>query len=77
MALAVNRRTAALGVLAGALGFYHLFPRYYNRWRLHRLQGHAVYDDRADGEAELARSLERANRERKQLLVIVDGNWCQ
>lgn len=74
-ALAVAARLAFL-VLAGALGF-KLGPRIYNHARLAELRGSRVYDETMDGAAELTATLERANREHKNVLVMLGGNWCQ
>jgi thiol:disulfide interchange protein len=78
----MNRRQA--WVFAGAvfaaiaiLLSYKLGPRYYNRFRLHQLQGRQIYDTKIDAKAAFDASLARANREHKRLLVVMGGNWCQ
>ncbi len=35
-----------------------------------------VYDDAADVKAEIAKSVSRAQREHKRLLLVFGGNWC-
>jgi thioredoxin 1 len=35
-----------------------------------------VYDDAADARAEIAKSVARAQREHKRLLLVFGGNWC-
>ena len=64
---------ASLGVIAS----YKLGPRLYNRHRLGQLQGRNVYETSIKARPAFEESLLRAQRERKQLLVILGGNWCQ
>jgi thiol:disulfide interchange protein len=64
---------ASLGVIAS----YKLGPRLYNRHRLGQLQGRNIYDTSIKARPAFDESLQRAQREHKQLLVILGGNWCQ
>lgn len=78
----MTRRQALVFALAicGALfliAAYKLGPRTYNRYRLAQLQGRKVYDPTIDARAAFDQGLARAQRENKQLLVILGGNWCQ
>jgi thiol:disulfide interchange protein len=78
----MNKRQALVFALAvcGALGLlltYKLGPRVYNRYRGAQLQGRKVYDVNADTRAQYVASLARAQTEKKQLLVMLGGNWCQ
>jgi thiol:disulfide interchange protein len=78
----MTRRQALVFALAiiGALSLiaaYKLGPRAYNRYRLAQLQGRQVYDPSINARAAFDQSLARAQREHKQLLVILGGNWCQ
>jgi thiol:disulfide interchange protein len=78
----MNKRQALVFALAvcGALGLvaaYKLGPRVYNRYRSSQLQGRKVYDVNADTRAQYAAGLLRAQTEKKQLLVMLGGNWCQ
>jgi thiol:disulfide interchange protein len=74
-----QRLVFAVAVCAalGLVGAYKLGPRYYNRYRLHQLQGRQVYDVHADAPALFAAGLAQAKREHKRLLVVLGGNWCQ
>ncbi|MEY4575693.1 MAG: hypothetical protein RL701_396 [Pseudomonadota bacterium] len=56
---------------------YKRGPTVYNRWRLSQVQGRQVYDAKLDAPTAFASSLAAANREHKQLLVLLGGNWCQ
>jgi thiol:disulfide interchange protein len=78
----MTRRQALVFALAvcGALfliAAYKLGPRTYNRYRLSQLQGRQVYDASIDARAAFDQGLARAQRENKQLLVMLGGNWCQ
>lgn len=78
----MTRRQALVFALAicGALfliAAYKLGPRTYNRYRLAQLQGRKVYDPTIDARAAFDQGLARAQRENKQLLVVLGGNWCQ
>jgi len=78
----MNKRQALVFALAvcGALGLvasYKLGPRYYNRYRLSQLQGRKIYDPAQDTRAAYAAGLARAQSEKKPLLVMLGGNWCQ
>jgi thioredoxin-related protein len=78
----MTRRQALVFALAicGALfliAAYKLGPRTYNKYRSSQLQGRQVYDPSVDARAAYEQSLQRAQREKKQLLVVLGGNWCQ
>src|ERR1700761_2181156 len=64
-------------LLMAAGGAYKIGPKLYNRARLHELQGRKIYDEKLDTQAAFDRELARANREGKQLMVMLGGNWCQ
>jgi thioredoxin-related protein len=69
----------ALAVCASlvVIASYKLGPRMYNRHRLTQLQGRNVYDANIKARPAFDQGLQRAQREHKQLLVILGGNWCQ
>lgn len=69
--------TAAICAALALIATYKIGPRVYNRYRLHQLQGRHVYAEREDAKLAFDAGLARANREHKQLLVILGGNWCQ
>ena len=78
----MNRRQAfvfALAVCAALslIATYKVGPKFYNRYRLSQLQGRKIYDVNLDTQAAYADALARAQRENKQLLVMLGGNWCQ
>lgn len=68
---------AAICAALALIATYKLGPRAYNRYRLHQLQGRQVYDVALEPNSAFEASLARANREHKQLLVMLGGNWCQ
>jgi len=76
----LTTRRALVG-LVGVLGLaafgLKAAPRVYNARKLERLSGRRVYEEHADAAALLGAAQERARREKKQLLVILGGNWCQ
>lgn len=77
----MTKRQAWVFALAvcGALGLvatYKVGPKLYNKYREHQVQGRKVYDVNADVRAEYAAGLARAQKEKKQLLVVLGGNWC-
>ena len=74
-----RRALGGFALLVGGtlLGAWKVVPRVYNARKLERLAGRRIYDEKIDAYAALAASLVRANSERKRLLVILGGNWCQ
>ncbi len=56
---------------------WKLGPRAYNWARLRELEGRNVYDLSLDPVRTVDAAVVRAQREQRQVLVILGGNWCK
>lgn len=68
---------AAVCAALALVATYKLGPRVYNKFYLRSLQGRQVYTEKMDAKAAFDAELARANQEKKRLLVVIGGNWCQ